>query len=258
MKCYLRLFVTGASIIAFCYTSFAQITVKQGVKKSLLQSGIKFYESFNDSGKIFDLGKMGGKYNTYDFTQFHYQAKPDVVKYIDPARTPYSNKFTSATHCQRVKRQSGLYDYVYFRLAKDGFYLLGAGFQKDEPLFVENPPRPLLKFPLSFTSAWEYKSLPREYGMGGTQQLQLKMRVVAAGTLKTPAGTQQCLVLQRDQLKILKTEKSTDTTKSMWYEFIAKDGTTASIVIDISQAGKRSPVIESASYSVKAGARDSK
>ncbi len=239
------------------FTASAQITVTYKAYKALVDDGYAYCKTDRDSGKIFDLGTIGGKDNVYDITQFHYTVDPLVIKTINPANTPYAKLFKSTTHCRvrRVKEGETKDYYQYYRLAKDGYYLLGVSTESYKPgeEYRETPPLPLIKLPLSFKSSWDYRSEPvkMEHVESGTRQLEHHVKVIAAGTLKTPAWTKPCLVMKGERIIIAKTPKSTDTTGSMWYEFIAKDGTSARIDIDRAEAHSKTPHILSASYTKK-------
>jgi hypothetical protein len=254
----MRILVIGLFLLTISSTAISQITVEYDVYKYLVESGWKYHKATNAEGKTFDLGKVGGKHNKYDFTQFSYYDEPSNMRFASPAGSPHIELYGTATHMKHKTeflRGEEVDEFLYYRLVKDGFYILGGATTVGGEVvdFSEKPPLPLMKFPLSFGSNWEHMSTPevQAHKPGFTQQLRERVDVIAAGTLKTPAGTNPCLVFKRERFILRTSAESVDSTGWISYTFITKGGISATIYVDKASYESTSPVIESASYITK-------
>ena len=236
----------------FIKGALAQITVKYDTYRDALKGVRSTYYALNARGSKFYLGEKREQNNRYDFTCYYY-GTPVVDKFIDPVATPYKAYYGLATHCH-VDTVFGTKDiqYTYFQLRQDGFYRLGLiAIKKGKRINIkENPPIPLIKLPLSLESAWEYKAVTKQDRKHPDAIIRViyKAEIIAAGTLKTHLWIKPCLVSKCERIQYDKSKNSTDTSKSVWYEFVTKAGVSAMITVDDVYSGSNSPIIRSASY----------
>lgn len=248
MKIVYTLFV----LLLLSSVTQAQLQFTRGDIESRMQAEqVTVHEATNADGMTFDLSGP-----VYDMSVFTSTSETFQTRYLDPAVTPYPHEFTAATHAQVIETAQGS-GYSYLRLDDDGFYMLGIGseVQGADFLLKYEPERPQMLFPFKLGSSWTYKSSAMTPFEGMEMTEEDETEVVAEGTLRTPDGDYPCLVVRnwsRSSTKIefggqvISEEYSTDIS----YDFITRNGVSASVSIDTLDEGSSTPTLTYASWSV--------
>lgn len=177
--------------LVFAGTAAAQITITSGnipgPGSSFLLISIT-YEAVN-------TGSPGAN-QTWTIPEYEWSYL-DTIEFIDPQGTPFAASFAGATRCIReggeIDGYVG-YSYLYERVAGDGCYLLGMGFQAQSYTFVADyqseatyAPLPLT-YPRSWTAVGRY-----QIGANVTVTDSTTYTVDGWGTLVTEFGSMQVL-----------------------------------------------------------------
>ncbi|MDT8323688.1 MAG: T9SS type A sorting domain-containing protein [Bacteroidota bacterium] len=245
---------TLAFTLLFSVVAHAQLQITRADIESRIQAEqVTSYEATNAEGMTFD---MSGP--LYDMTAFETTSETFQTTYVDPSTTPYPHEFPAATHAQVYVTSEGS-GYLYLRLDDDGLYMQGVGteVQGTDFLLKYEPERPEMLFPFKLGSSWTYTSGVMSPFEGMEQVEESETEVVAEGTLRTPDGDYPCLVVKqwnRTSTKIefggqvISQEYMTDIS----YEFITRDGVSATLGIDTLDEGSGTPTLTYASWSVAA------
>ncbi len=237
-------------IVLLSVTLRAQLQITEAdVENRIAAQSVTSYEATNADGMTFDLSGP-----VYDFTVFETTSETFQTTYVDPAMTMFPHEFPSATHAQVVEIDQGS-GFSYLRLDEVGLYMLGFGteVQGTDFLLKYSPERPQMLFPFKKGSSWTYASDVMSPFEGMTRVEAEEVEVIAEGTLRTPTGDYACLVVRQWERATTKIEfggqvLSENYETDISYDFITKDGISASLSIDTLDESSGNPTLIYASW----------
>lgn len=250
----MRIVYTLLSFLLVSVTAQAQLQITRADVESRIQATqVTSYEATNAEGMAFDL-----RGPVYDLTVFETTSETFQTTYVDPSMTTYPHEFPSATHAQVIEMDQGS-GFLYLRLDDVGLYMLGYGaeVQGADYLLKYEPERPEMLFPFRKGSTWTYTSGVMSPFEGIERVEESSVEVIEEGTLRTPGGDYPCLVVKqwnRASTKIefggqvISQEYATDIS----YEFITRDGVSATLEIDTLDENSSTPTLLYASWAVAA------
>ncbi len=241
--------------ILFPFTALSQISFDRAdVETEMSTAQVTSYEAGDAAGKTFDLSGP-----VYDFTGFQTQSSMFQRQYLDPATTTFPHEFPTATHAQAVTSAEGT-GFMYLRLDDTGLYFQGFGtiVQGADYLLKYSPERPSMKFPFKKGTSWNYTSGTMVPFEGMSQVEESRIEVIADGTIKTPQGEAQCIVVKDWERSTTKLEFngqiiSESYTTIVSYNFMTKAGISATIVVDSIDENSSTPMLESVTWAVVDG-----
>lgn len=190
-------------LIAFGITlpASAQITITSDLVDDLI--GRSFTQQLFISTEADAAGALAdqeGAGQTWDLTGLTFMPEgTSTLSYVAlPADVPGAEDpaFTGA-NLVTINENATARDVTFYRLAEDEIVDLGflsfsaGGDEQNRTLFT--PPLPLLVFPLTFGTSWEYSGEATSTAPGSTGSLTESKRVDGYGTLITPDGSVEVL-----------------------------------------------------------------
>jgi hypothetical protein len=223
-----------------------QIVITQSDVSATLAPG-KTYDSRTDtSGASVNIGSASASAQTWNFTGRNY-TRASMAMYANPASTPYSGLFPSATTVGYSKDSSsaGKYEsWTYGQLTSTDYLYIGTVTRVSQTAYdttlVDSlrPAQSAFKLPLQYNMSWSWNSLPKITspvpGVSTSYTRNVANVVDAFGTVSVPGKTFDALRLKSTEVDTIQTlisgvvyntQVSTFTTL-LW---IGKDGSSASV-----------------------------
>lgn len=245
----------SAGLLIFGAAASAQPSFTRGDVEAMMTPGtIYSYQATDAEGTTFQLGS-GSSGRVFDFTGFSAEKETLQLNYVDPALTEFPHEFPTATHAQVIGQEDGDMS-MYYRLGDDGLFLLGFGniIQGTDYILKYVPERPSMKFPFQVGTQWSYTSDVMEPYEGIERMEESHVEVIASGTLRLPEGEYECICVrewERWHTKVVFSGQvlSESYITDVSYNFMTKEGASATIVIDSLDENSPTPTLVDASWS---------
>jgi hypothetical protein len=243
----------------------AQIVLTQSDLSASLAPGMSYDSHIDTSRASVNVGSPSASAQTWDFTGRIFGSLYEEM-YVNPASTPFTGLFPSATVVlyNNDSSSAGKYEtWTYGQLTTTDYLNVGtvtqvSGTAHDTTIVDSLQPAQLvIKIPLQYNLSWNYNSLPKPTSLGqgiATRSTKSVAYIVDAfGTVSVPGTTFDALRLKSTEIDTTQTlfngvVYGTQTTTVISYLWIGKDGSSASATV--------SPAVV-VSYSLPAGSATS-
>lgn len=252
-QCFLLLFVG----LLFAGSAQAQLSFNRAdIEGELQDRTLTIFQTEQLSGVTFNLGAAGSG-QVYDFTGLTFTQGTYQTTFIQPDATPYAMDYPTATHSMIV----GTTDlaFTYSRLDDNGYYDLGFATEVSGTPYIlkYDPEMPSFKFPLQLGSSWKYTGNEIAPIEGFYQITESQVDVVSEGIMMTDQGSWSAICIRTiekttDRIEFGGMVISEDVMRSANYTFLTKDGVSASISVDTTDAASWTPHISEASLTFTA------
>jgi hypothetical protein len=224
----------------------AQIVLTQSDLSATLALGRTYDSQTDTSGASFNIGSASASAQTWNFTGRNY-SKSSREMYVNPASTPYSGLFPSASIVGYSKDSSaaGKYEsWIYGQLTSSDYLYVGTVTRVSQTAYdttlVDSlrPAQSTLRFPLQYNMSWSWNSEPKittlVEGYSTRYTRSVAYVVDAFGTVTMPGKTFDALRLKTSELDTIQTLISgvvyfTQVNSFTTYLWLGKDGSSASV-----------------------------
>lgn len=229
------LLLTALAIVTAAASSQIRLT-KEDYSRFFSATSVETYTAVNIENARLYVGYPGGQ-NLYDMNGISFQNNGGECSYVNPATTPFANRFPTSTHglCQKVFDGTNM---TFYRLTDDALYYNGDGRLMDGIMYVYSAGvnRPIIKFPAQVGTSWEFAGEVQNFGPGATTQTISRYTFDANGMLGLGFDQQECLRLKTVDELITENnfngQMDRSVRRSITYTFITAQGLIFEAAID--------------------------